>query len=82
MKMKCCNDLKLLCRAKGLLVWVLDLSIVFHLEFIKCLHNPFDCMTFLMDLNLFDSKTIDFFVGCICSIYICPLPHNLISTSM
>jgi hypothetical protein len=58
MKMKCWNDLKLLCRAKGLSVWVLDLSIVFHLEFIECLHNPFDCKAFFMDLNLFDSKTI------------------------
>jgi hypothetical protein len=38
--------------------WVLDLSIVFHLEFIEYLNNLFDCKALLMVLNLLDSKTI------------------------
>jgi hypothetical protein len=52
------NDLKLVCWAKGFLVWVLDLSTIFHLEFIEYFNNLFDCKAPLMNLNLFDSKTI------------------------
>jgi hypothetical protein len=46
MKMKCWNDFKLLCWAKTLLVWVLDLSIVFHLEFIEYLNTLLEILGF------------------------------------